>query len=58
MTVTDRPAAKNGASRGVSFGRGQGFTETPIVTRQAVSASARSGHGNAGRAGRCVRLGL
>jgi N-methylhydantoinase A len=43
MTVTDRPAAKNGASRGVSFGRGQGFTETPIVTRQAVGVSSQSG---------------
>jgi N-methylhydantoinase A len=43
MRATERPAVKGGGSRAVSFGRGQGFTEAPIVARSSLDGRARAG---------------
>jgi N-methylhydantoinase A len=43
MIVTDRPATTSTKHRAVSFERGQSFTDTPIVSRQAVNGNATPG---------------
>jgi N-methylhydantoinase A len=43
MRAAERPAVNGAASRAVSFGRGQGFVEAPIVARHAVERQARRG---------------
>jgi N-methylhydantoinase A len=43
MRVTERAAANSSGSRAVSFGRGQSFTDTPILTRASIDGKARPG---------------
>jgi N-methylhydantoinase A len=43
MRAVDQPAHKTERSRAVSFGRGEPFVETPVVSRQSLGDSPRSG---------------